>query len=295
MRHAPAAIVTDHGEALEAEVAHQLDLVLRHRALGIVDVLVAVFGLAAVAVAAQVRRDDGVLLCKLRRHAIPREVSERRAVDQQERWAAAADDRVQRCAACLDLVHLEAGQQLRIERAGIGGGSTRVRGARGAIRGQQRAGGEREACAQHLPPAGGGVVRVGNQRRTRRAHRSFSGCFADVVEDPLRILDGRGTKSPSGRSTVRWRTGKRCGGCSGKSQSGCSRRCWRARRNVVLPPQPPRSPLQDLAKQSGIQIIFSRRSVEGRKAPALNRHAFTPEAGTGPAARRHEPDVPRAE
>ncbi len=71
MRHASAAVVPYDGEAVEAEVAHQLHFVLRHGALGVVDVLIAVFRLAAVPVTAQVWRDDGAFLRKLGRDAIP--------------------------------------------------------------------------------------------------------------------------------------------------------------------------------------------------------------------------------
>jgi hypothetical protein len=47
--------------------------------------------------------------------------------------------------------------------------------------------------------------------------------------------------------------------------------------NVALPPQALGTSLQELAKQSGIQIIFFSKVVEGREAPALNG-TFTPEA-----------------
>lgn len=47
--------------------------------------------------------------------------------------------------------------------------------------------------------------------------------------------------------------------------------------NVALPPQALGASLQELAKQSGIQIIFFSKVVEGREAPAVNG-TFTPEA-----------------
>jgi hypothetical protein len=47
--------------------------------------------------------------------------------------------------------------------------------------------------------------------------------------------------------------------------------------NVAIPPQPLGASLQELAKQSGIQIIFFSKVVEGHEAPALNG-TFTPEA-----------------
>ncbi len=59
---AAAAVLADDGEALEAEVPHHLDLVLRHRALRIVRVVGQPLRLAAVAVAAQVGGDDRELL-----------------------------------------------------------------------------------------------------------------------------------------------------------------------------------------------------------------------------------------
>ena len=95
MRNAAAAIVSHHREAVEAEMLHQLDLVLRHGALGIVDVLLAICRLAAVAIAAQVGGDDGVFLRQFGRHAEPGQVRQRSAVDQQQGRPAAADHGVQ--------------------------------------------------------------------------------------------------------------------------------------------------------------------------------------------------------
>src|SRR5688572_4680284 len=46
--------------------------------------------------------------------------------------------------------------------------------------------------------------------------------------------------------------------------------------DVSIEPQPLGSALQDLAKQSGVQIIFLSKAVEGRRAPALNG-TYTPE------------------
>ena len=53
MADASAAIVAHDGKPVEAEMLHHLDLVERHRPLGIVGVVLAVGRLAAVAVAAQ--------------------------------------------------------------------------------------------------------------------------------------------------------------------------------------------------------------------------------------------------
>jgi hypothetical protein len=47
--------------------------------------------------------------------------------------------------------------------------------------------------------------------------------------------------------------------------------------NVSIPAQELGTALQELAKQSGVQIVFFSKVVEGRQAPALNGK-FTPEA-----------------
>ncbi len=47
--------------------------------------------------------------------------------------------------------------------------------------------------------------------------------------------------------------------------------------NIALPPQSLAASLQELAKQSGIQIIFFSKVVQGHDAPALHG-TFTPEA-----------------
>ena len=140
VRHAAAAVMTHDGKPVEAEMLHQIDLVLRHGALGIVDVVLAVLGLAAVAVAAQVRRDDGVFLRQFRRHAKPRQVGQRGAVDQEQGRAAATDHRVQRRAAGPDLLHPEAGQQARIQRVALPPPADADAGPEHGRRGQGRPG-----------------------------------------------------------------------------------------------------------------------------------------------------------
>ena len=93
MRHAAAAIVTDDGKLLEAEVLHHLDLIQRHVALRIVGMVRSVRHLAAVAVATKVWRNDGVLLRELRTDEAPCDVRHRRTVQQQEgRTLSALDD-----------------------------------------------------------------------------------------------------------------------------------------------------------------------------------------------------------
>ena len=94
VRDARAAVVAGEPEAREAQRAHQLDLVRRHRALRVVDVAGAAVGLRRIAVAAQVAADDGEALGEARRDPVPHRVRLRIAVQQQERRAAAADDAV---------------------------------------------------------------------------------------------------------------------------------------------------------------------------------------------------------
>ena len=93
-RDAPAAIVPDDREPFEAELAHHLDLVLSHRAFGIAGVILATRRFAAVAVAAQIRRDDGEALREDRSDVTPFEMRLRPALQQQHRRPAAADDTV---------------------------------------------------------------------------------------------------------------------------------------------------------------------------------------------------------
>ena len=102
-----AAVVAGEHEALVAERRHDLDHVLRHRALGVGGVLRVGGRLAAVAVAAQVGADDGEALGQRRRHAVPHGVGLRIAVQEQERRPRAADPRPDRGLARCDVAHLE--------------------------------------------------------------------------------------------------------------------------------------------------------------------------------------------
>src|SRR4029079_11443215 len=88
VRAAGAAIVAAYGEALEAELPHQLDLVTRHRPLRVGLVIRRGLGLRALAVAAQVRRDDGEALCQCRGDGMPHHVRLRMAVQEEERRSA---------------------------------------------------------------------------------------------------------------------------------------------------------------------------------------------------------------
>ena len=90
VRDAGAAVVAGDEEALEAERAHDLDLVLGHGAERVVGVVAAAARLGAVAVAAQVGRDDREVLGEPRRDLVPHDVGQRVAVQQQQRRPVAA-------------------------------------------------------------------------------------------------------------------------------------------------------------------------------------------------------------
>ena len=108
---AAAAIVADDGELVEAETLHHLDLVERHRALRVVDVVLAVGRLAALAVAAQVGHDHRVVLRQVRREQPHRDVRLRRAVHQQQRRSRSGVHEIDLGAGCLDARRLEAGKE----------------------------------------------------------------------------------------------------------------------------------------------------------------------------------------
>jgi hypothetical protein len=104
---ARAAIVPDYRESLEAQRAHDFHLVQRHRALRLIDMIVAVRRFAAVAVASEVGHDHGESLCQPRRDLVPHHVGLRIAVQEQEWWTAAAANGVNRRTGCLDFLGRE--------------------------------------------------------------------------------------------------------------------------------------------------------------------------------------------
>ena len=107
MDHAPAPVVADSRELVEAEVFHHLDLVLRHGALGVVGMVPAAGRLAAVAVAPQVRRHHREGLGQFRGRLRPGNVRQRVAVQEQDRGALPADHAVDRRPRGLKLESLE--------------------------------------------------------------------------------------------------------------------------------------------------------------------------------------------
>ena len=85
MRDASTTVVTDDGEAVVAERAHDRDLVGRHAAFRIGCVMLPAVWLRAVAMTAQVRCDHAEALGKARRDLAPGNMRLRVAVQQQHR------------------------------------------------------------------------------------------------------------------------------------------------------------------------------------------------------------------
>jgi hypothetical protein len=133
-RHASAAIVADDGEALVPEGTHDFDLIERHRPLGIVGVVLAVWRFTAVAVATQISHDDGEALRECWRDLVPLDVRLRIAVDQQERRSTAAYQRMNHRAGGLDAAGRKAGKEPRRLRVHLRVGS----GHRGRQRGHEK-------------------------------------------------------------------------------------------------------------------------------------------------------------
>ena len=91
---APAAVVAAQVELVEAEMAHHVELVFAHAAVGVIAVVGQAARLAAVAVAAQIGGHHGVILRQQRRDDMPVHVREWVAVQKQQGRAVAADDAV---------------------------------------------------------------------------------------------------------------------------------------------------------------------------------------------------------
>ena len=90
MQHARTTIVSRGIKPLVPKRGHDLDLILRHGAEGIVRMIGAARRLFGIAVAAQIGRHHGKLFGKPRRKFVPRQMAERIAVHEQKRRALAA-------------------------------------------------------------------------------------------------------------------------------------------------------------------------------------------------------------
>lgn len=91
MRDARAAIMSDDAKAFMAKRAHDRDLIGRHGALRIVDVIRAAFGLGAVAVTAQIGGDDREAFGEIGSDFVPGEMHLRVAM-KQEQWQSRSAD-----------------------------------------------------------------------------------------------------------------------------------------------------------------------------------------------------------
>ena len=96
VRDASAAIVAHHRKFLKSQTGHHLDLVLGHGALGIVQVIFAVGGFAAVSVTAEIGRHNGKFFGELRSDVAPFDVRLRIAVQEKQRRPASRGDKVDR-------------------------------------------------------------------------------------------------------------------------------------------------------------------------------------------------------
>ena len=82
---ARAAVVSRHAEALETEVVHHLDVVIRHGPEGIAGMVGSAVGFRGIAVAAQVGCDDREGFGQARCDLVPADMGQRVAVEEQER------------------------------------------------------------------------------------------------------------------------------------------------------------------------------------------------------------------
>lgn len=91
MRDPTPSVVACDVKAVRPQRSHQVDHVLRHLALGIGDVVRAAIGLVAVAVAAQVRRDDREITCERRGDLTPGHMGLWMSVQEKERLSPPCD------------------------------------------------------------------------------------------------------------------------------------------------------------------------------------------------------------
>ena len=110
-RYAGTAVMACYREPLVPEMAHHLQLVSGHGAFGVPAVIITADWLVAVAVAAQVRTDDGVSLGEIGCHAMPHHVGLGIAMQQKQRRAGAAAAHVDCDTVPDDLLGAETGEQ----------------------------------------------------------------------------------------------------------------------------------------------------------------------------------------
>ena len=91
MGGAAAAIVAEDMEAIEAEAAHDAELIGGHCAEGVVRAVGKASRLGRIAVAAQIRTNDGEMFGEPRRHPSPHRAALGKAMQQEHRRALAAD------------------------------------------------------------------------------------------------------------------------------------------------------------------------------------------------------------
>jgi hypothetical protein len=71
MRHTSTAVVSYHGKVFEAELLHNFDLVLGGGPLRVPEVILTVWRVAAVAIAAEVWKDQREIIGQSRRDLMP--------------------------------------------------------------------------------------------------------------------------------------------------------------------------------------------------------------------------------
>src|SRR6267154_5373748 len=84
MRDASPTVVAGDAKALEAQRGHHGDLIGGHRALRVGQMLIVALGFAAIAIAAQIGRDYGVMLGERGSDLVPHHMRLRISMEQQQ-------------------------------------------------------------------------------------------------------------------------------------------------------------------------------------------------------------------
>src|SRR5688572_19028881 len=199
VRDARAAVVAEHAEALEAEMPHDLDLIERHRALGVEVVLAVADDLAAVAVTAQIGRDDGVVARELACDRGPRDAALGRAVKEQHGRPAAADDRVNDGAARAHFLRAKAGEELCVDGERL---LLALRARRMSCSQRPAPGHQRRGAAQEVAPIDSirGLMRLIVGLTHGRLRRDYAVIVARMPSCDLRPPIGLGPARPRRRS-----------------------------------------------------------------------------------------------